>query len=43
MRALAGDAARRLQSNPGAVCALAAILCMVVLAIIGLFFSPNGI
>ena len=42
MRALAGDAARRLRSNPGAVCALAAILCMVALALIGPWFSPNG-
>jgi oligopeptide transport system permease protein len=42
MRALAGDAARRLRSNPGAVCALAAILCMVALALIGPGLSPNG-
>jgi oligopeptide transport system permease protein len=42
MRALAGDAVRRLRANPGAVCALAAILCMVALALIGPWFSPNG-
>ena len=42
MSALAGDAARRLRSNPGAVCALAAILCMVALALIGPGLSPNG-
>src|SRR6202451_4446708 len=42
MRALAHDAARRLRSNPGAVCALAAILCMVALALIGPGLSANG-
>jgi oligopeptide transport system permease protein len=39
---LADDAARRLRSNPAAVFALTAILCMVALALIGPWFSPNG-
>ncbi len=42
MRGLAGEAAHRLRSNPGAVCALGAILCMIMLALIGPLFSPNG-
>lgn len=42
MRGLASGAVARLQSNPGAVFALAAILCMIALALIGPWFSPNG-
>jgi oligopeptide transport system permease protein len=42
MRALAGDVARRLRSNPGAVWALGAIFCMVALALFGPGLSPNG-
>jgi oligopeptide transport system permease protein len=42
MSALLGDAARRLRANPGAIGALLVILCMVVLALIGPWFNPNG-
>ncbi|MGC1523876.1 MAG: ABC transporter permease subunit [Steroidobacteraceae bacterium] len=42
MRGLASGAVSRLQSNPGAVWALAAILCMIALALIGPWFTPNG-
>jgi oligopeptide transport system permease protein len=36
------DAARRLQSNPGAMAALAVALCIVALALLGPWFSPHG-
>jgi len=39
---LLDDAARRLRSNPGAMCALAVVLGLVALTLIGPWFSPNG-
>lgn len=42
MSSLMADSARRLRANPGAVGALLVILCMVALAIIGPWLSPNG-
>ena len=42
MRSIANDAARRLRSNPGAMCALAVVLGIVVLTLFGPWFNPNG-
>jgi oligopeptide transport system permease protein len=42
MSALLLDAGRRLRSNPGALCAIAVILCIVALALVGPGFNPNG-
>jgi oligopeptide transport system permease protein len=39
---IVGDAARRLQSNPGAMVALAVALCIVALALLGPWFTPHG-
>jgi len=36
------DAMRRLRANPGAMCALAAALTIVALALAGPWFNPNG-
>jgi oligopeptide transport system permease protein len=42
MSGLLADAARRLRSNPGAVCALLVIAGVVALALFGPWFNPNG-
>jgi oligopeptide transport system permease protein len=42
MSTLMEDAARRLRANPGAMCALAATLSIVALALFGPWFNPNG-
>lgn len=42
MSALLGDAARRLRSNPAALCAMFFILGMVVLTLLGPWINPNG-
>jgi oligopeptide transport system permease protein len=42
MSSLAGDAARRLRSNPGAMCALFFALSIVALTLVGPWFNPNG-
>ena len=42
MSNLADDAARRLRSNPGAMCAMFVTLSIVALALIGPWFNPNG-
>jgi oligopeptide transport system permease protein len=42
MSGLAGDAARRLRSNPGAMCALFVTSILVALALFGPWFNPNG-
>ena len=42
MSSLFDDAARRLRSNPAAMCAMFLILCIVVLTLFGPWFSPNG-
>jgi oligopeptide transport system permease protein len=42
MSSLAVDAARRLRSNPGAMCALFLALSIVALTLIGPWFNPNG-
>lgn len=42
MSGLLADAARRLRSNPGAVCALLVIAAVVALALFGPWFNPNG-
>ncbi|MGB6310933.1 MAG: ABC transporter permease subunit [Steroidobacteraceae bacterium] len=42
MSGLLADAARRLRSNPGAVCALLVIVGVVALALFGPWFNPNG-
>jgi oligopeptide transport system permease protein len=42
MSSLAGDAARRLRSNPGAMCALFLSLSIVALTLVGPWFNPNG-
>jgi oligopeptide transport system permease protein len=39
---LAGDAARRLRSNPGAMCAMFVVAGLVALALFGPWFNPNG-
>jgi oligopeptide transport system permease protein len=42
MTNLFGDVARRLRSNPAAMCAMILILCIVALTLVGPWFSPNG-
>lgn len=42
MSGLIGDAARRLRSNPGAMCALFVVAGLVALALFGPWFNPNG-
>lgn len=42
MSSLAVDAARRLRSNPGAMCALFLTLSIVALTLVGPWFNPNG-
>ncbi len=42
MSTLIDDAARRLRSNPAAMCALFVILSIVALTLIGPWFNPNG-
>jgi oligopeptide transport system permease protein len=42
MSSLIDDAARRLRSNPGAMCALLVIVGIVALAAFGPWFNPNG-
>jgi len=42
MNSLVVDAARRLRSNPGAVCAMFVAAGMVALALLGPGFNPNG-
>jgi ABC-type antimicrobial peptide transport system permease subunit len=42
MSSLAGEAARRLRSNPGAMCALFLSLSIVALTLVGPWFNPNG-
>jgi oligopeptide transport system permease protein len=42
MNSLVGDAARRLRSNPGAVCAMFVAAGLVALALFGPGFNPNG-
>ncbi len=42
MSSLIDDAARRLRSNPGAMCALAVIVAIVALAMVGPWLNPNG-
>jgi oligopeptide transport system permease protein len=42
MSSLIDDAARRLRSNPGAMCALAVIVGIVALAMFGPWLNPNG-
>jgi oligopeptide transport system permease protein len=42
MSGLAEDAARRLRSNPGAMCALFVTSILVALALFGPWFNPNG-
>jgi oligopeptide transport system permease protein len=43
MSSLLDDAARRLRSNRGAMCAMYLTLCIVALTLVGPWFSPNGI
>ena len=42
MSSLIDDAARRLRTNPAAMCALAVISSIVALTLIGPWFNPNG-
>ena len=42
MSSLIDDGARRLRSNPGAMCALAVTLSIVALTLFGPWFNPNG-
>jgi oligopeptide transport system permease protein len=42
MSGLLGDAARRLRSNAGALCAMFVILGLIALALFGPWFNPNG-
>ena len=42
MSSLAADAARRLRSNPGAMCALFLTLSIVALTLVGPWFNPYG-
>jgi oligopeptide transport system permease protein len=42
MNSLFDDAARRLRSNPAAMCAMFLILCIVALTLFGPWLSPNG-
>jgi oligopeptide transport system permease protein len=42
MSSLVDDAARRLRSNPGAMCAMFVSLSLVALALFGPWFNPNG-
>jgi oligopeptide transport system permease protein len=42
MSSLIDDAARRLRTNPAAMCALAVISSIVALTLIGPWFTPNG-
>jgi oligopeptide transport system permease protein len=42
MSGLAGNAARRLRSNPAALCAMFILLGMVALTLFGPWFNPNG-
>ena len=42
MSSLIDDAARRLRSNPGAMCAMFVALSIVALALFGPWFNPNG-
>jgi oligopeptide transport system permease protein len=42
MSSLVDDAARRLRSNPGAMCAMSVTLGLVALALFGPWFNPNG-
>jgi oligopeptide transport system permease protein len=42
MSSLADDAARRLRSNPGAMCAMFVAAGLVALALFGPWFNPNG-
>jgi oligopeptide transport system permease protein len=42
MSSLVDDAARRLRSNPGAMCAMFVSVALVALALFGPWFNPNG-
>jgi oligopeptide transport system permease protein len=42
MSSLSDDAARRLRSNPGAMCAMFVVVGLVALALFGPWFNPNG-
>jgi oligopeptide transport system permease protein len=42
MSSLVDDAARRLRSNPGAMCAMFVSVALVALAVFGPWFNPNG-
>ncbi len=42
MSSLVDDAARRLRSNPGAMCAMFVVVGLVALALFGPWFNPNG-
>jgi oligopeptide transport system permease protein len=42
MSSLIDDAARRLRSNPGAMCAMFVVVGLVALALFGPWFNPNG-
>ena len=42
MSSLVGNAARRLRSNPGAMCAMFILLGMVALTLFGPWLNPNG-
>jgi len=42
MSSLVDDAARRLRSNPGAMCAMFVVAGVVALALFGPWFNPNG-
>jgi len=42
MSSLIDDAARRLRSNPGAMCAMFVVVGLIALALIGPSFNPNG-
>jgi len=42
MSGLLDDAARRLRSNPGAMCAMFVVAGLVALALFGPWFNPNG-
>ncbi len=42
MSSLVDDAARRLRSNPGAMCAMFVVVGLVAVALFGPWFNPNG-